>query len=87
MVSGNIDEQFLSDLGFNPLNITQSYMDNVEIRDEEAMALCLSFQHVTVYVPMGDVRRQICLAKFCLEMYGLKEISVNSSMDPQSRLN
>ena len=65
-------------LGFNPLNISEEDMEEIEISDEEAKFICLALQHVTVYVPFGEVIRPNYLSKFSL----INHVSSDTTFDP-----
>ena len=54
--------------------------------DEEANLICLALQHITVYVPFGEVIRPIYLAKSSLMGHVSSDIALDPNINPQTKL-
>ena len=61
-------------------------MEEVEVSDEEANLICLALQHITVYVPFGEVIRPIYLAKSSLMAHVSSDIALDPNINPQTKL-
>ena len=58
-VRGTIDQQMLSSLGLNPLNITTDKLAAIEMTNDEAKLICGVLEHVTLSVPVGSIKKTI----------------------------
>ena len=73
-VRGTIDQQMLSSLGLNPLNITTDELAAIEMTNDEAKLICGVLEHVTLSVPVGSLKKTIYISKICLFSIVLLEV-------------